>query len=115
MRPGLVVLVLLAACADTGTPPLSGRQTAPVGISLVPDAQGLGIAGSPKRIDFGRSPRGVVPVLTRELGAPRALGLEGCPVGVVQQMAWGDLVLSFTRERFVGWRMAQTRAGQTCA
>ncbi len=85
------------------------------GVIFVPDDRGLGVAGSAKRIDFGRAPRGVVPVMTREMGAFRALPLNGCPAGVARHLAWGDLILTFTAERFVGWRKGTARAGRTCA
>ena len=110
----LFALGLLAACSvPTGgfDPTISARSA----ITLIPDAAGLGIEGTTQRIDFGRSPRGVIPVMDRERGRGQALELDECPSGVVQQIAWGDLVLSFTDERFVGWRAGDRRAGTTCA
>ncbi|GAA0297477.1 hypothetical protein [Rhodovulum strictum] len=82
---------------------------------FLPDAGGLAVSGSPLRVDFGRAPDGVIAPLTRELGPPRAVPLTACPPGIVRQLAWDDLVLSFTREQFVGWRQAGAAAGQTCA
>jgi hypothetical protein len=83
-------------------------------VDFVPDANGLGIAGSPQRIDFDRAPQGVIPVMDRELGPGRVLPLAGCPAGVVTREAWGDLELVFTAERFVGWRQEAGSAGQVC-
>ncbi|WP_292019488.1 hypothetical protein [Maritimibacter sp. UBA3975] len=86
-----------------------------VGAQFVPDERGLAIEGTAQRIDFGRSPKGVVPVLERELGRGQAIPLTGCPDGVAQQVDWDGLILTFTNERFVGWRTASARAGQACA
>lgn len=111
---GAVLAVVLAGCA--GAPPTDRPgQTARQGIALAPDAQGLGIVGRAERIDFGRSPRGMIPIMDREKGDHRELGLDGCPTGVVKQLAWGDLVLTFGRERFIGWRQGAASAGTTCA
>lgn len=86
------------------------------GVILIPDAGGLGIAETPRRIDFGRAPEGVIAVLTRELGAPQDMGLAGCPAPVTRHLRWGALTLSFTGERFVGWRSDRgTSAGTVCA
>ena len=56
----------------------------------------------------------MIAALERELGPGRALALDGCPADVRQQLAWGDLVLTFTEEQFVGWRGVDGAAGQTC-
>lgn len=110
-RGFLGAVVLLAGCAvQTGEQPLA-RQ----GVSFVPDGQGLGVDSSALRVDFGRSPKGVVPLMNREAGAGKPLPLAGCPTGIVQQTDWDGLVLTFTRERFVGWKTSTAKAGQTCA
>lgn len=116
IRQALVAGLLagLAAC-NTGDPSATARATAPTGAVFVPDAGGLGVAGSAQRIDFGRAPSGVISVMDRERGEHRELSLAGCPPGVVKQLAWGDLVLSFGRERFVGWQSAAASAGTTCS
>jgi hypothetical protein len=106
----LAALLLLAACS-AGLP-VPAPHT---GVRFVGDAQGLAVPEAAKRIDFGRSPKGVIPIMDREMGQGRALSLAGCPAGVVRQQAWGELVLSFTAERFVGWRNGSAAAGQTCA
>ncbi len=66
------------------------------------------------RIDFGRSPAGVIRALDRTLGAHRDAGLKGCPKGIAQQLRWGDLVLTFNREQFIGWRQGGKAAGVVC-
>jgi len=114
MTRSVFLLLFLAACGTTGGDGIS-RSSARTGVTFAPDASGLAVAGRSQRIDFGRSPRGVVQVMDREKGDHRDLGLAGCPTGVVQQLAWDDLVLTFGRERFVGWKTAGARAGQTCA
>ncbi len=57
----------------------------------------------------------MIAALDRELGRGKALGLEGCPASIVTRRDWDGLVLTFTGERFVGWRSATGSAGQTCA
>lgn len=106
----LPLVLLLAACTG-GTPALAPRA----GVSFVGDAQGLAVPAAGKRVDFGRSPKGVIPLMERELGRGQALGLAGCPAGVIRQTDWGGLVLTFTDERFVGWRSGAGQAGQVCA
>jgi hypothetical protein len=100
---------VLSACA-----PVAPELSRPV-TQFLPDEGGLAVAGAGQRIDFGRSPEGVIAALDRELGRGRLLGFEGCPAGVVRREAWGDLVLTFTDERFVGWKTAAGSAGQTCS
>lgn len=85
-----------------------------LGVTVHPDAQGLAISPVGQRIDFGRSPKGVLPALDRELGTHRALPLTHCPTGIAAQYQWGKLVLTFTDERFVGWRKDGQRQGMTC-
>ena len=67
------------------------------------------------RIDFGRSPEGVIRALDRELGPHRELSLSGCPQGVRERLQWGDLVLTFSDEQFIGWRRAEAAGGIVCA
>ncbi|TCO73407.1 hypothetical protein [Rhodovulum euryhalinum] len=107
MRTGAVALLVLVAGCVTATP----RSDSTL---LRPDSGGFAIDGSPLRIDFGRAPGGVIAALTRELGPARTLPLDGCPDGIEQRLAWGDLVVSFTPEQFVGWRKQDAAAGQTC-
>ncbi len=104
-----LLLPFLAACASPTTTPRAPQ------ISLTPDANGLAVAPSGLRIDFGRSPKGVVPSLDRTLGRHTALPLTGCPADIRQNLRWGDLILTFTKERFVGWRQQGQSAGRTCA
>jgi hypothetical protein len=114
MRAGPAALaLLLTACASGGSPTPEPAER--IGAVFVPDERGLAVMGSVQRIDFGRSPQGTITVLNRELGKGRTVALAGCPVGVVQQLAWDDLVLTFSDERFVGWSTGGARAGQTCA
>ncbi len=105
-RVALAAVLLIGACAGSSRPP------APV---FIPDAQGLGVAGTDLRIDFDRSPEGVIAVLDRSLGEHRALSLDGCPAQVTRRLRWGVLELTFGPERFIGWRDGQGQAGVTCA
>jgi len=109
---GLMSFAFLSGCDGAG---LALPPVARAGVDLVPDAAGLGLRGSTLRIDFGRSPSGVIATLDRSQGRGRALGLAGCPGDIAQQRAWGGLILSFTDERFVGWRDGTGAAGTTCA
>lgn len=104
----LCVLTLIA-CAPATSPKVRAD------VQFVPDARGLAVVPAGMRVDFGRAPSGVIAVLNRELGPGRALPISGCPADVARQIAWGDLVLSFTRETFVGWRNASISAGTVCA
>lgn len=105
----VLAVMLLAGCqmADPVKP-------APK-ITLLPDADGLLVLPDNLRIDFGRAPSGVIPVLDRELGAHKARSLSGCPTNVAAHLQWADLVLVFTTERFVGWRQGMRSQGRTCA
>ena len=113
-RTALIACLVLAGCGGGGADldPFDGGKAQ--GIALETDAAGLAIIGSNQRIDFGRAPSGVISVLDRELGPGRTLALTNCPADVSRQIAWGDLVLTFTDERFVGWRGVDGAAGQTC-
>ncbi len=109
MRIALLPICVFAMTACANAP-------APVaGVQFLPDQQGLAVVPGGLRVDFGRAPSGVVAALDRELGPGRALSVAGCPTGVAQQRAWGDLVLTFTGEEFVGWRSGATHAGTVCA
>ncbi len=101
------ILLFLAGCAALPQTASNPRQ-------FVPDGDGLAVLPDAMRVDFGRAPSGVILALTRERGAPRDLGLANCPGGIVQQLAWGDLTLTFTDERFVGWKQGEGSAGTVC-
>jgi len=66
------------------------------------------------RIDFGRAPEGVIAAVTRVLGRPETLPLSGCPAAIATRLRWDDLDLTFTADRFVGWRTPAGQAGQVC-
>jgi len=110
VRAGTRVALCLLALAGCAAPP-AGRPS----VTFLPDAQGLAVADSGLRIDFGRAPSGVIPVVTREMGQPRTLSLDTCPPDIVQHLRWGDLELTFEAEAFVGWRSPVGQAGRTCA
>lgn len=112
-RTGLA-LALGLVVAGCGGADLSEPQTLRSGVTFAPDANGLAVVNSAQRIDFGRAPSGVISVLDRELGKGRTLGLQGCPEGIVRQSEWNGLVLTFSAERFVGWREGGAQAGQVC-
>ncbi len=115
IRAALGLCLVLAGCGGGGLTLNPFAREEPQGIQLETDAGGLAIVGAgDQRIDFGRAPSGVVAALERELGPGRALDLAGCPTEVRQQVAWGDLVLTFTDEQFVGWRGIDSAAGQVC-
>lgn len=107
---GLIGLALLTACVQPDAQTGQNRQ----GVEFAPDANGLAVMPSAQRVDFGRSPKGVIPVLTRELGKPKVLGLTGCPPSITRRMQWDDLELTFTQERFVGWRKGDAQHGRVC-
>lgn len=102
----LLLCVVAAAC--TPAHPVST-------VTFQPDAGGLGLSENSLRIDFGRAPAGVISILNRELGGHDALTLTGCPNTITDHIRWGDLVLTFTKERFVGWRQGGAFQGQVCA
>lgn len=108
-----VFALLLASCGGTGVDAVS-TPAARGWIVLVPDGAGLGIEGSSSRIDFGRSPGGVLAALEREFGPGRVLPLDDCPAAIAYQVAYGDLVLTFSDEQFVGWQQPAGSAGQVC-
>lgn len=102
----LTAALILSACA--GGPSRQDR------ITLAPDLKGLGIVGSAQRIDFGRAPEGVIAALNSSYRRSKVLDLAGCPADIRQQIAWGDLILTFSDEAFVGWREGNTFAGTVC-
>lgn len=109
------VLALALGLAGCGaTPAALTTAPDPTGQSFTPDPRGLAVDGTGLRIDFGRAPGGVIAALDRALGPGEDLGGNGCPAGVTRQIGWGDLVLSFTDERFVGWRRGSQQAGKVC-
>ncbi|MEJ1991391.1 MAG: hypothetical protein P8X50_06635 [Maritimibacter sp.] len=97
--------LLIAACT---------QQAQRAFVHFIPGATGLAVPEAGQRIDFGRSPEGVIAALDREVGPGRELPLVGCPESVARQIDWQGLVLSFSRERFIGWRSGNQQAGQTC-
>ncbi|WP_371170205.1 hypothetical protein [Aliiroseovarius sp. 2305UL8-7] len=105
----LSVLTIMSACVSPTTTSVQRSD-----VSFRPDNLGLSVDPIGKRIDFGRSPAGAIRAVDRELGPHRALTLLGCSAGITQQLAWDDLVLTFTRERFVGWKTATGSQGRTC-
>jgi len=107
----LVACAVLAGCAGANAPQ---QNTARHGVSFVPDQAGLGVAGSALRIDFGRAPSGVIAALDRELGPGGDLGVAGCPAGIAAQRDWGGMILTFSKEQFIGWRQDGRSAGQVC-
>jgi hypothetical protein len=118
----LALLAVLAACAPVRpeTPPAS------VGLSLVPAAGGLDVAGSGQEIGFGRHRPGAVAAVARVLGrAPQApVGRIDCPGGPLTVVAWPreGLTLTFAQGAFVGWQAGLgsafpgpvRSAGRTC-
>ncbi|PIE08308.1 MAG: hypothetical protein CSA74_02330 [Rhodobacterales bacterium] len=123
-RLTLILCLVLAGCSAKPQERPGDRVRLPLIIGLEPDGEGLAVGGidgtdgqpGGGRIDFGRAPEGVIATIEREFGPGRALGLGGCPAAIRQQIAWGDLVLTFTEEQFVGWRAQDTaeEAGRTC-
>ncbi len=111
--PVIVLSVVAGGLAACQRPPL--QEPRPARIALTPDAAGLSVLPHQQRIDFGRAPAGVISVLDRELGPHEALPLAGCPAAITARHRWADLELTFTTERFVGWRQNGVGAGQTCA
>ncbi len=108
---GVLAALLLSGCAVTGAADRVPPNPSP---GLVPDRNGLAVVGTGLRIDFDRAPAGVIAALDRLRGAHRPLPLETCPAGILRQYQWGDLILTFTDERFVGWRQAGASAGLIC-
>lgn len=103
-----VLCLLLAACSG---PDVSFDRS---DVVFLPDANGLHVQPSGLRIDFGRAPKGVIDTLDHHIGPHQVLGRAACPALIQQQMQWGDLVLSFSAEQFVGWRRLDVAHGQTC-
>ncbi|WP_424941422.1 hypothetical protein [Aliiroseovarius sp. S253] len=108
---GVIGLALLSACVQ----PEGQTRQKHQGVEFAPDAQGLAVLPSNQRVDFGRSPKGVIPAMIRELGRPTAMSLNDCPAGITQRLRWADLELSFTSERFVGWKRGTEQQGRVCA
>ena len=107
----LVLALPLAACAAAS--PSSGPGPGPArGLTLVPVADGLEVAGSGgRRIGFGRDRAGAVASAARVAGAaPRAVA---CAAGT--GVAVGDLVMVFDgRDAFAGWTTPEAAAGLRC-
>ncbi len=104
---GFISLIVSACTALPVAPPAPN-------ITFTPDASGLSVAALDLRIDFGRAPEGVIAALDQNIGRHQVLNISGCPSGVVQQIRWGDLILTFTDEQFVGWHQNGTVQGTTC-
>lgn len=102
----IIPLVLLATGCTMSAPPNAAAPSKPSNVHFVPDQGGLLVQPSGMRIDFGRAPSGVISALDRELGKHKVLSLNLCPSVVRDQLQWGDLTLSFSAERFIGWRKA---------
>ena len=97
----------LAACGVHGTEMVAPGYTT--------DAEGLAVAGSPLRIDFGRAEAGVVAAVTRlEGGPPRTSG--ACSDDTVRTVSWhGGPTLFFREGAFLGWAGGDGRsAGLSC-
>jgi hypothetical protein len=115
----LAAVLVLAACAPAAPP-------APPGVTLVPAAEGLDVAGTGQEIGFGRHRPGAVAAVTRVLGrAPEApVARTDCPGGPLTEVVWPreGLALTFARNAFVGWQAGEgrsfpgpvRRAGRTC-
>lgn len=99
---------VLSACAQISAP------SAPE-FSVIPDRDGLAVAPSGMRIDFGRAPEGVISLLDGTYGNHIALGIVNCPNAVLQNLRWGNLILTFTDEQFVGWQQNGITQGRICA
>jgi len=118
----LVPVLVLAACAPTvpQAPPV------PPGVSLVPAAEGLDVAGTGQEIGFGRHRPGAIAAVTRVLGSGPAAPVRriDCPGGPLTEVAWPreGLTLTFAQGAFVGWQAGEGRrfpgplrdAGRTC-
>ena len=93
--------------------------TAPPGLeqALLGEVREAGFAGA-EAVPGGVTCQGGWPEVWRAnltlRGAGRVLAASGCPAAVQRQVAWDDLVLTFTEERFVGWRRGDAAAGQVC-
>lgn len=112
MRAGAGLLVLgLAGCQSVGSVPPS---TGVPGLSLVPAAGGLTVAGSGGReIGFGRDQIGALESITRIEGtAPRTVP---CGNGRQAFAAKDDLRLVFAGGTFVGWSTPTETMGRGCA
>ncbi len=113
MRSAALSAALLLAAGACAAPPPSATRPAHE-VAFLPDQEGLAVSPTNMRIDFGRSPAGVIATLDRELGPHQVLALEGCPAQVLRHLQWGDLALTFSREQFIGWRQGMLRGGITC-
>jgi hypothetical protein len=111
---GLVFVIAAGIAGCSGGEAPRAETAARMGANFSPDANGLSVEGTGLRVDFGRAPSGVIAALDRELGPGRSLALDGCSTAISQQIAWGALVLTFSKDRFVGWREAGNSSGQVC-
>jgi len=127
-RGAALALLVLAACAPQAavrTGPDTRTALAPAdGLSLVPAAEGLGVAPLGQEIGFGRHRPGAVAAIARILGREGVPARPAaCPGGALAAVAWPreGLTLYFAEEAFVGWRtqpgrrFAESRsAGRVC-
>ncbi len=101
MKPiaALGVVALVAGCA---TAPSATRNMPSIQVT----ESGLGPAGSPLQIDFGRAQQGVLDAVTALQGeGPRdARLMQECGAGPVYIARWDNgLSLNFMDGRFLGW------------
>jgi hypothetical protein len=110
VRQAVLALALaLPACAPAPVPE-AGLQAA-----YAPDAEGIGLPGSPLRIDFGRSEAGVIAAFSRlEKRDPSAIRV--CSGGI-RAVTWrGGVTLYFRDGAFLGWSRSSdgASAGLVC-
>ena len=97
----LAVALVLTACAEVATPLSDDRA---IDIQLAAD--GLRLAGSDQRIDFGRSQAGVIAAVSKLLDARPANRVRNneCGAGPITTVSYGaGLDLLFLKGVFRGW------------
>lgn len=111
--PGIgsfAIVLLVVGCSIPKQAPVP--VSAP-GLTLVPAAQGLDVAGSGGReIGFGRDRRGVLESVTRIEGRPPVPTPCGTRDGY--ETASGFTLIFDDLRRFVGWQRDATGAGVPC-
>lgn len=105
------MVLSLAGCQPTGSvAPAAGLP----GLSLVPSANGLMVAGSGGReIGFGRDQAGALSSVTRVEGRPPQT--TDCQSGRQAFTTANGLRLVFEKGTFVGWTDDTGGAGRGCA